>query len=60
VKLGKIPNFCSAIHGEFDVDELNFGCKGRIENYREKLATVKYNYIDSMTSQGNMYKIGCN
>jgi hypothetical protein len=41
-KLGKSPNFCSGIHGEFDEDEWNFGCRGQIGTYtRMKLAIVK-------------------
>jgi len=41
VEIGKSPNFCSIIGGEFDVDDLNFKKIGEIDVYMDKLGLTK-------------------
>jgi hypothetical protein len=41
VEIGKSPNFCSIIGGEFDVDDLNFKKIGEIDVYMAKLVVTK-------------------
>jgi hypothetical protein len=40
-EIGKSPNFCSIIGGEFDVDDVNFKNRGEIDVYMAELVVTK-------------------